>query len=460
LYGWVTALLLVGGAIFWLTAFAFGPTPSQNTERGDVRTEHFLANITEGLMGKALVLSVAKESFDLSKNLEQWKNRRWFSYVETTTTPLPGRLGLSAIILRHWGLANPWQAFSQTERVWGFDLDTQKIYTYLSEQRAASGLEEGAQSARLVIQENRAVEFVPHRTGLAPDLRLGVATVKTALFSGQTLTDLPLVITQPEIELAQLNDLGINQLVAEGVSDFSGSSKSRIHNIRTGSEKFQGLILKPSEEFSFTTSLGPVTEEAGFLPELVIKTKETVPELGGGLCQVSTTAFRAALYGGLPITARRNHSYAVKYYAPQGTDATIYPGAVDFKFINDTAGHLLIATHIEGNKLYFDFYGTPDDRKVTIDGPYSYDVKPDGSMKTRLTRTVTRGEIATTDTFLSRYVSKDLFPTQYAYPQTPATPASTTEGQNPNPPAAPAPDPTQTPAESTPAPQDPPAPNL
>jgi vancomycin resistance protein YoaR len=78
------------------------------------------------------------------------------------------------------------------------------------------------------------------------------------------------------------------------------------------------------------------------LPELVIKKEGTVPEFGGGLCQVSSTAFRAAMNGGLPITQRRNHAYAVQYYAPQGTDATIYPGVVDLKFINDTPGDILI----------------------------------------------------------------------------------------------------------------------
>jgi vancomycin resistance protein YoaR len=81
----------------------------------------------------------------------------------------------------------------------------------------------------------------------------------------------------------------------------------------------QGVIIKPGEEFSFNHYLGPVKAEQGFLPELVIKRTGTVPELGGGLCQVSSTTFRAAMNAGLPITQRKNHAYAVQYYSPQGT---------------------------------------------------------------------------------------------------------------------------------------------
>jgi len=234
--------------------------------------------------------------------------------------------------------------------------------------------------------------------------------------------------------LGQTNSLGIVGLVAHGESDFHGSSKSRIHNIAVGASKFDGRIIKPEEEFSFNTYLGAVTKETGFLPELVIKTTGTVPEVGGGLCQVSTTAFRAALFGGLPITARRNHSYAVKYYAPQGTDATIYPGVQDMKFINDTGHFILIHTYIDGTRLVFDFYGTPDGREIAIDGPYQYDFGAGGSMKARLTRVVSRGNASSTQAFVSKYVSKDLFPIQYEFPTPPPAPPVTDPPQDQAPP--------------------------
>src|SRR5439155_24119567 len=121
----------------------------------------------------------------------------------------------------------------------------------------------------------------------------------------------------------------------------------------------------------------------GFLPELVIKgDKGTIPELGGGLCQVSSTTFRAAMQAGLPITERRNHAYAGQYYSPQGTDATIYPGSADLKFINDTPGAILIWPYFKDKANWvFDFYGTKNDWQVTWEKPLFYDRKNDGSMK-------------------------------------------------------------------------------
>jgi vancomycin resistance protein YoaR len=92
-------------------------------------------------------------------------------------------------------------------------------------------------------------------------------------------------------------------------------------------------------------------------------------EFGGGLCQIGTTAFRAALAVGVPITERRNHSYRVVYYEPAGTDATIYDPAPDFKFRNDYATPLLFQTRIDGDDLYFELWGAKDGRVATQTTP-------------------------------------------------------------------------------------------
>lgn len=260
-------------------------------------------------------------------------------------------------------------------------------------------------SAKLVLENNRAKEFEPGQDGQALD----TYQLYRLLAGNEKKVGLPVMIAQPPIKLADTNTLGINHLVATGESNFTGSSKNRTTNIRVGSSKYNGVILKPGEEFSFNENLGDVDAEHGFLPELVIKRTGVVPEFGGGLCQVSTTTFRAAMNAGLPITARRNHSFAVKYYAPQGTDATIYPGASDLKFINDLPSHLLIWTRVEGTKLYFDFYGTKDDRLVEFDGPYQYDKRTDGSMKATWTRKVTLNGQAKEQVFKSTYLPPALF---------------------------------------------------
>lgn len=262
-----------------------------------------------------------------------------------------------------------------------------------------------ARSAKLIMENGRANEFEPGQKGQTAD----VHALLEAIRSGEQKIVLPVVFTRPSVSLAETNGLGINELVAVGESDFSGSPRNRIHNIRVGADRYQGLILKPGEQFSFNKFLGDVDAAHGFLPELVIKREGLVPEFGGGLCQVSSTAFRAAMNAGLPIDERRNHSFAVRYYAPQGTDATIYPGVVDLKFTNNFPGHLLIRTKVSGNKLYFEFYGTKDGRRVAFDGPTSYDFKPDGSLKSVWNRTVTLNNIDSEQTFRSTYVSPNLF---------------------------------------------------
>ena len=204
---------------------------------------------------------------------------------------------------------------------------------------------------------------------------------------------------------------GIETLIGQGKSDFKGSTRSRIHNIKTALTRYDGLLIAPGEEFSFVENLGEVDGEHGYLPELVIKNDKTEPEFGGGICQVSTTAFRAAIYSGLEITARKNHAYPVSYYNPQGMDATIYVPKPDLKFINNTPGYILIQTEIEGTQLTFNFYGTNDGRKVEVDGPHILERNSDGSMKTAFTQKVLdeNGKEIINETFSSFYDSPNKY---------------------------------------------------
>ena len=217
---------------------------------------------------------------------------------------------------------------------------------------------------------------------------------------------------QPEITTESIDNMGITALLATGESNFYGSSKNRKHNIAVGASKFHGILIGHEDEFSFNKVLGKVGPQQGYLPELVIKKGVTTPEYGGGLCQVSTTAFRAATRSGMEITERKNHAYPVKYYNPQGTDATIYPPHPDLRFKNNTPAYMLIQTRVEGNKLYFDFYGSDDDRNVVLTGPYIYDKKTSGAMKATWTQEVydKNGELKFKKVFYSNYKSPNLYP--------------------------------------------------
>lgn len=234
-----------------------------------------------------------------------------------------------------------------------------------------------------------------------------------ALYQGQSKMELSVNTRPAKISEQTLEQLGLTDFLGSGYSDFTGSPFSRQHNIKTGTAKFDGVLIGPGEEFSFNTLLGDVDAANGYLPELVIKSNKTVPEYGGGLCQVSTTIFRAAINSGLEITERFHHAFPVRYYNPQGFDATIYPPHPDLRFKNDTLNNILFQARLEGTKLYFDIFGTADGREVKIKGPYIYESNEDGSLKAVLTQEIWRdNELDRKDVFYSNYKSPSLYPVE------------------------------------------------
>ena len=243
--------------------------------------------------------------------------------------------------------------------------------------------------AKINFKNSRATEFVPATDGKRLNIPETENNIAMAMIHGENKAELVIDKIEPEITLEKINDLGINEFLGRGESDYGKSPASRIHNIKIGLSKFNGIILKPGEEFSFNSLLGEVDEKDGYQAELVIKSGQLVREYGGGLCQVSTTVFRAAIMSGLKITERKPHSFPVQYYNPQGFDSTIYPGVVDLKFVNDTSGHILIQTKLIGSKLRVEIYGSSDGRKVGMEGPFQYDLRSNGAMKAYFIRKIT-----------------------------------------------------------------------
>jgi len=296
-----------------------------------------------------------------------------------------------------------------------FSFDEQAAASFVSE--LAQKIDEDPVDAKFNVEDGKVTTFTQEKRGSKLNVSESVKKI-SELFSNYSQADkvpkleLSINSIEPSVTASQINNLGISTLIGEGKSNFRGSPKNRIYNIKVAIERFNGVLIKPSEEFSFVSTLGEVDGEHGYLPELVIKNDRTEPEFGGGICQVSTTAFRAAIYSGLKITARRNHAYPVSYYNPQGMDSTIYVPKPDLKFINNTPKNILIQTKIIGTELIFDFYGTDDGRKIEVDGPKILERGTDGSLKTTFTQKVTdtNGNIIINDTFNSAYESPDKFP--------------------------------------------------
>lgn len=205
------------------------------------------------------------------------------------------------------------------------------------------------------------------------DANQALALVDAALAGGSRAISLPRKPIPPPVTEANLTSLGISAPVGLGVSSFANSEQYRITNIGAGARQMNGLLLPPGGSFSFNDTLGPVTAETGFVEGLAIIDNRTQKEWGGGLCQVSTTVFRAAFWGGLPIAERHEHSFRIGWYEelgePPGLDAAIFTGVQDMRFVNDTGGWLLMqsAVDLERQRLTIVLYGSPSQRQVALD---------------------------------------------------------------------------------------------
>lgn len=193
---------------------------------------------------------------------------------------------------------------------------------------------------------------------------------------------MPVDIIEPTLTTDRVNTFGIKELIGRGYSEFAHSIPGRIHNVELASAKLNGILIKPGAEFSFNDALGDVSAETGFLPAYVIKEGHTVLGDGGGVCQVSTTFFRAAMAAGLPIVERHAHAYRVGYYEQAGykpgIDATVFAPSTDLKIKNDTLNYILVQTKTNLNNLSLaiSLYGTGDGRKSEIRNQQVWDLTP------------------------------------------------------------------------------------
>ena len=198
--------------------------------------------------------------------------------------------------------------------------------------------------------------------------RIDSPNIKPVAFS------LPIDVESPKITTENSNQYGIKELIGVGSSKFKGSISGRVANIVLSASRINGHLIPPGSIFSFNDTLGDVSASTGFQPAYIIKSGRTVLGDGGGVCQVSTTLFRAALDAGLPIVERNAHSYRVSYYeqdSSPGIDATVFAPSYDLKFKNNTDNYILIQAKPDAKNysLIFEIYGTSDGRLAEITKP-------------------------------------------------------------------------------------------
>lgn len=195
-------------------------------------------------------------------------------------------------------------------------------------------------------------------------------------YTGQNkiVIPVPVKVLKPTLTTEKVNKMGIKELIGTGTSTYQHSIENRIFNVGLAASRINGTLIAPGETFSFVKTVGDISNLTGYKQAYVISGGKTVLGDGGGVCQVSTTLFRAALNAGLPIEERHAHAYRVGYYeqdSAPGVDATVYVPTVDFKFKNDTGHHILIQTVVDPEELRLTFmlYGTRDGRVSVISEP-------------------------------------------------------------------------------------------
>ncbi len=187
-------------------------------------------------------------------------------------------------------------------------------------QKTAALFERDPQNPKFVFENNKVIEFQPALDGVKvdEDAFKKLLVEKLDQFAASTEKELdiniPVVKTPPEITTDKVNNLGIKELIGRGSSTYFHSIPGRVHNVALAASRINGTLVKPGETFSFNNTLGDVSAFTGYQQAYVISNGKTILGDGGGVCQVSSTLFRAILNAGLPVAERQAHSYRVGYY--------------------------------------------------------------------------------------------------------------------------------------------------
>ena len=236
----------------------------------------------------------------------------------------------------------------------------------------------------------------PSSNGL--DFAISMEEAKAIISNQQDEYTIPLKITYPNVTTNQIGNEPFPDLLSQFSTSFTSSGYNRSNNIILSSAKLNGLVLMPGEEFSYNQAVGQRTRAAGFREAGAYSNGKVVQEVGGGICQVSSTLYNAVLYANLEIVERTNH-YFNPGYVKAGLDATVSWGGPDFRFRNNRNYPIRIVTDTSGKKLKVYIYGlkTDDDCTVVLDPryissvPYKTTYQNDASLATGETRVVSSG---------------------------------------------------------------------
>lgn len=223
------------------------------------------------------------------------------------------------------------------------------------------------------------VPLMPSSDGIALEPEAFAQAVSESVFGDHTPVEIPVTVTKPAVDSTNLAALGITTELGTGSSNYEGSKPDRATNIQVGADLLSGTLIPPGGEFSFNYGVGVINEEAGFVEANVIAGERIGRDIGGGICQVSTTVYRAALLAGLPITEWWPHLYRLSFYERDGWEAG-YDASIlqpegdpfsggDFQFANPTDSWMLVESWANGTNVWVTIYGPDLGYTVTLEEP-------------------------------------------------------------------------------------------
>lgn len=238
--------------------------------------------------------------------------------------------------------------------------------------------------------------------GMEADLEAMGDLVQQAARDATRVEALPMTRVPARARADNLDSLGLEHHLGMGTSSFAGSSAARAENVRVSARNISYKLIAPGEMFSCNEVLGPITEENGYIAGTIIQGDWVASDIGGGVCQVSTTVFRAAVNAGFRFSEWNPHSWRLGFYeldgSPPGLDAAIYQPNTewepeqDLRFENTLDSWLLLQVLVDGDRVSAHFYGKDPGWSVELFPPRISEPRPAGEPIERVNSSLAPGE--------------------------------------------------------------------
>lgn len=281
-----------------------------------------------------------------------------------------------------WGKDEIIYLFTVEQRPDGVAVTPNEGAIALEVERLAKRIDRPSQEPRVRLVDGVPTLLAAGVPGVVVDQAAAVAAIRDAFYATNRVVEIPTKAVTPQLSDADIRTLRFDDVLSTGRSRFEGSASYRITNIKAGVSRINGVLIPPQTEFSFNTIIGDIDEANGFVQGYAVVNNRTQLEWGGGICQVSTSVFRAAFYAGLTITEWHPHPFYISWYDADaypnnptrdgpGLDAAIFTGEDDLRFVNDTEHWMMIDATMDESQQILDIQlrGKDTNREVRVTGP-------------------------------------------------------------------------------------------